>query len=137
MHSGAVYMWVVVKEISYWSFWESFQMCPGENQICFLQSSFIYCLYLYWRVRTNRNVWFWPLVSFFLRKFRRIVAVTIRWSKDTLLKEEYAFIIIIIMSHLQHGYPWPSPATLLYRPSLPVGLQGYILHRHRTVACRF
>ncbi len=34
---------------------------------------------------------------------------------------------IIIKKRHQHGYPWSSPATLLYRPSLPVGLQGYIL----------
>ena len=46
------------------------------------------------------------------------------------------FIIIIIMLHHQHGYPWPSPATNLYCPSLPVGLQGYILYRHRAIACR-
>ena len=45
--------------------------------------------------------------------------------------------ILIIMSHHQHGYPWSSPATLLYCPSLPAGLQGYILYRHRTVICRF
>ena len=45
--------------------------------------------------------------------------------------------IIIIMSHYQHGSPWPSPATLLYRPSLPVGLQGYILYPHRPVLCMF
>ena len=45
--------------------------------------------------------------------------------------------IIIIMVHHQHGYPWPSTATRLYRPSLPVGLQGYILYRHWAVVCRF
>ena len=31
------------------------------------------------------------------------------------------------MSRCQHGSPWPSPATRLYRRSLPVGFQGYIL----------
>ena len=41
--------------------------------------------------------------------------------------------IIIIMSYHQRGSPWPSPATLLFRPSLPVGLQRYILYRHRVV----
>ena len=46
-------------------------------------------------------------------------------------------IIIIIMSCYQHRYPWPSPATLFYRPSFPVGLRGYILYRHRAVVCRF
>ena len=37
--------------------------------------------------------------------------------------------IIIMLCH-QHGSSWPYPATLLYHPSLPVGLQGYILYRH-------
>ena len=45
--------------------------------------------------------------------------------------------MIIIMSRHQHGYPWPSAATLLYRPSLLVGFQGYILYRHRALVCRF
>ena len=44
---------------------------------------------------------------------------------------------IIIMLRHQHGYPWPSPATLLYCPSFLVGLQGYILYQHRSVVCRF
>ena len=44
-------------------------------------------------------------------------------------------IIIIMMSRHQHGSPWPSLATLLYRPSFPVGLQDYILYRHRAVVC--
>ena len=35
------------------------------------------------------------------------------------------------------GSPWPSPATRIYRPSLPVVLQCYILNRHRAVVCRF
>ena len=34
---------------------------------------------------------------------------------------------------LHHGSPKPSLATRLYIPSLPVGLQGYILYRHRAV----
>ena len=33
------------------------------------------------------------------------------------------------MSCLQHGYPWPSRATSLYRSSPLEGLQGYILWR--------
>ena len=32
--------------------------------------------------------------------------------------------LIIIMSRLQHGYPWPSLATHPYCPLLPAGLQG-------------
>ena len=39
------------------------------------------------------------------------------------------FVIITIMSYSQHGSPWPSLATHLYRPSLPGGFPGYILYR--------
>ena len=46
-------------------------------------------------------------------------------------------IIIIIISHRQHGSPWPSFATRLYRPSLPAGLQGYLLYRRRAVVYKF
>ena len=46
-------------------------------------------------------------------------------------------IIIIIMSRRQQGSPWLSLATQLYRQLLPVGLQGYILYRHRAVVYRF
>ena len=35
-------------------------------------------------------------------------------------------IIIITLSRNQHGYPWPSPATLLYRPLLTAGPQNHI-----------
>ena len=41
------------------------------------------------------------------------------------------------MSRHQHGSPKPSLATRLYRPLLPVGLQGYFLYRHRAVVYRF
>ena len=44
---------------------------------------------------------------------------------------------IYIMSHHQHGYPWPSLATPPNRPLLPVGLQDYILYWHRAAVCRF
>ena len=37
---------------------------------------------------------------------------------------------IIIMSRHQCISSWPSPATFLYHPSLPVSLQGYILYRY-------
>ena len=46
-------------------------------------------------------------------------------------------IIIIIMSCRQHGYPKPSLGTPPYRPSLPIGPQGYIPYPHRAVVCRF
>ena len=42
-------------------------------------------------------------------------------------------IIIIIMLCCKHESPRPSPTTRLYRPSLPAGLQGYILDRHSAV----
>ena len=45
-------------------------------------------------------------------------------------------IVDIIMSCHQHGYPWLFLATLLYRPLLPAGLQGYIPYRHRAAVCR-
>ena len=41
------------------------------------------------------------------------------------------------MSGHQRRSLWPSSTTLLYRPSLPVGLQGYILYWHRAVVCWF
>ena len=43
----------------------------------------------------------------------------------------------IIMLRHQHGYSWPSPTTLLYRPSLPARLQGYILYRRKANVCSF
>ena len=46
-------------------------------------------------------------------------------------------IIIIILSHRQHGSPLLSLATLLYRPLLSVDLQGNILYPHRAVVCKF
>ena len=33
--------------------------------------------------------------------------------------------------------PWPSHASCLYHPLPPVGLQGYIMYRHRDVVHRF
>ena len=36
------------------------------------------------------------------------------------MTEEIIIIIIIIMSRPQHGSTWPSLATRLYRPSLPL-----------------
>ena len=40
----------------------------------------------------------------------------------------------VIMSHCQHGSPWPSLASRLYRALLP---QGYILYWHIAVVYRF
>ena len=53
------------------------------------------------------------------------------------VNKAYLIIIIIIMSHQQHGSHWSSPFTLLYGPSLPEGFRGYILYRHRDVVSRF
>ena len=47
------------------------------------------------------------------------------------------FIIIMMMSCRQHGYPWPSLATSPYRSSPLAGLQGYIPYPHRAAVCRF
>ena len=47
------------------------------------------------------------------------------------------FILIIIMSRHQCGYPRSSFATPPYRPLLPTGFQGYILYLHRAAVCRF
>ena len=49
----------------------------------------------------------------------------------------YTYIIIIIMSCRQHGYPWPSLATSPYHSSPPAGLQGYILCPHIVAVCKF
>ena len=37
----------------------------------------------------------------------------------------------------QHGYPWPSLATLPYCSLLLVGPQGYIPYPHTATVCRF
>ena len=55
-------------------------------------------------------------------------------SKCRLCRMTFGWVllhIIIIMSRHQHRSPWPSLATLLHRPSLPLGIQCYILYRHR------
>ena len=49
----------------------------------------------------------------------------------------FCFIIIVIMSHYQHGYSQPTLAIPPYRPLLPAGPQGYIPYRHRAAVCRF
>ena len=57
--------------------------------------------------------------------------------KTSLLDQSPSENVIIIMSYRQHRSPWASLVTRLYHPSLPVGLQGYILYRHRAVVYRF
>ena len=47
------------------------------------------------------------------------------------------FIIIIIMSWRQHGYPWPSLTTSPNRSSPLAGLQGYIPYPHIAAVCMF
>ena len=46
-------------------------------------------------------------------------------------------IIIIIMSHRQHGYPWPSLVTSPYRSSPLAGVQRYIPYPHIAAVCMF
>ena len=46
-------------------------------------------------------------------------------------------IITLIMSRWLRGSFWPSPATLLYRPLLQVGLQTHILYQHKVVMYTF
>ena len=46
-------------------------------------------------------------------------------------------IFIIIMSHRQYRYHWPSLATTPYSSSPLAGLQGYIMYPHRTAVCMF
>ena len=58
-------------------------------------------------------------------------------SESLIARKHYIIIIITIMSRRQQGSPWTSLNTLLYRPSLLVGLQGYILYRHRAVVHGF
>ena len=71
----------------------------------------------------------WEGAQTFNRNALRIMA--------NLLELHIIIIIIIIISHRQRGSPWTSPSTLLYRPLLPIGLQGYILYLHRAVTCSF
>ena len=63
--------------------------------------------------------------------FFNILWLCIFDSKNSYLK--FIIIIIIIISNRQYGFLWPSQAIRPYRPSLPVGLQGYILYRHRAI----
>ena len=49
----------------------------------------------------------------------------------------YVYIIIIIMSCRQHGYPWPSLATSPNHSSPPAGLLGYIMCPHQAAVCKF
>ena len=60
-----------------------------------------------------------------------------QWMKLFFFKMQVAFIIIIIMSCRQHGYPWPSLATSPYHSSPPAGLLGYILCPHIAAVCKF
>ena len=68
---------------------------------------------------------------------RRGVLVTIVGNGHSFFYLVKHLIIIIIMSYRQHWSSWSSFAFRLYRPSLPIGLQGYILYRHWAVEYRF
>ena len=53
------------------------------------------------------------------------------------LNESVIIIIISIMSYLNHGFPWVSFPTRLYRPLISVGLLGYILCPNRAAIDTF
>ena len=74
-----------------------------------------------------RGRWTCPLVS----KDHPLV-----WRCRLSLRNLYIYIIIM-MSHRQRGYPWPSLAISPYHSSPPVGLQGYILCPHIVAVCKF
>ena len=61
-------------------------------------------------------------------------AMLLRWRRRSIF---IIIIIIIVLSCYQHGYPWSSLATPLYRLSLLAGRQGFILYHHRAAVCRF
>ena len=46
-------------------------------------------------------------------------------------------VCVCVTTSQKHGFPWPSHATNLYRPSLPAGIRGYILYQYRAVVDRF
>ena len=72
-----------------------------------------------------------------IREFKRIQKKICRHKMSIMFNEIYIYIIIIIMSRRQHGYPWPSLATFPYRSSPPAGLLGYILCPHIAAVCKF
>ena len=72
----------------------------------------------------------------FVRRLHSITSTDLI-NQLKLLFEEGSVPEIIIMLRYQHGYPWPSPFTPLYRPLLPAGPQGHILYRHRAAVCSF
>ena len=67
-----------------------------------------------------------------IQSFPSLQMVTVTRLKSPIYRTIYASFISI-MSRRHPGSPWPSLATCLYCLSLLVGLQGYILYRHRTV----
>ena len=59
------------------------------------------------------------------------------FNADTWFTFKFSFVIIIIMSCRQHGYPWPSLAAPSYRLSPLAGLQNYISYPHIAAVCMF
>ena len=68
----------------------------------------------------------WEIIKFWYLCFRKL---TFYLKKEKILSSKKVVIIIIMMPCHQHRSLWPSPATHLHRPSLLVGLQGYILYQ--------
>ena len=62
-------------------------------------------------------------------KLISVVSVKTNFAKFRSIKRSWTNLwvvqrLIIFMSRHQHGHPWSSPATRLYRPSLPGGVKA-------------
>ena len=93
---------------------------------CF-HPTILYCL--------NSSFWSKILIPFPQPKATSLSSRTLFFF-FLLSKKLITITIIVVTSCHQHGCSGPSFATPLYRPSLPVGIQGYILYQHRAVVCR-
>ena len=72
------------------------------------------------------------------RSFTKSLQICVRWYlKKVLFCVPSKIIIIIIMLHYQHRYPWSSLATPPYYPLLLVGPRGYIPYQLRAAVCMF
>ena len=73
------------------------------------------------------DIWWW-LQDSDRDNYRELIKIT----------RTYIYIYITnIKSHREHGSPWPSFASRLYRALLPRVPPGYILYRHKTAVYRF
>ena len=74
-----------------------------------------------------------PIYIYIYIAIKRLCIIIITYQ----ITSELIYIIIIIKSCRQYGYPWPSLATSPSRSSPPVGFQGYILYPHIAAECMF